>query len=153
VAGEPRGVIQLLDRHARDCAELAQRLGVPHHVVPFARVGPFETIPLVNRRWWREAALWWPEARVLCVADVLGTVGYFAAGDEALGVHPLRRLTPPRALAALDPEHVLCGHGEGIHGEAAAPALDQALRTSRRRLPRAWLGSLSSRRGASRGTP
>jgi hypothetical protein len=149
-AGEPRGVIQLLDRHARDCAELAGRLGVPHHVVPFGGVGPFETIPLVNRRWWREAALWWPEGRVLCVADALGTVGYFTAGDEALGVHPLRRLTPPRALAVLGPRHVLCGHGEGIHGEAAAPALDRALRTSRRRLPRAWLGSLSRRRGASR---
>jgi hypothetical protein len=152
-AGEPRGVIQLLDRHERDYAELARVLGVPHHTVPFARVGPFETIPLVNRRWWREAALWWPEARVLCVADVLGTVGYFTAGDERLGVHPLRRLTPPRRLAGLEPRRILCGHGEGVHGDAAAPALRQALRTSRRRLPRAWLGSLSPRRAASRGTP
>ena len=150
-AGQPRGVIQLLDRHARDCAEVAGRLGVPHHVVPFARVGPFETIAIVDNRWWREAALWWPEQRVLVAADVLGTIGYFTAGNEALGVHPFRRLTPPRALAGLDPLHVLCGHGEGVHGESAATALREALRTSRRRLPRAWLGFLRS--GASRGTP
>ena len=68
-------------------------------MVPFAGVGCFETIPVVDRRWWREAALWWPRERVLVVADVLGTVGYFTAGDEPLGVHPFRRLTPPRALA------------------------------------------------------
>ena len=27
--GEPAGVIQLLDRHNRDCAVLAERLGIP----------------------------------------------------------------------------------------------------------------------------
>ena len=32
--GEPAGVVQLLDRHARDCAGLATRLGAPHLVVP-----------------------------------------------------------------------------------------------------------------------
>ena len=150
-AGEPRGVVQLLDRHGRDCADIARRLGVPHHVVPFARVGPFELLPLVDRRWWREAALWWPEARVLAVGDALGTIGYFTAGEEPLGVHPLRRLTPPRALAALESHHVLCGHGEGIHGEGAPRALREALATARRRLPRAWLGSLNPRSGSSRG--
>jgi hypothetical protein len=134
--GEPAGVIQLLDRHARDCAELAQRLGVPHHVVPFDGVGPFETIPLVRRRFWREAALWWPERGVLVCADALGTVPhYFALAGEPLGVHPLLRLTPPRALARLRPEHVLVGHGRGVH-EGAAEALRDALATSRRRLPR-----------------
>ena len=148
-AGEPRAVIQLLDRHARDCATIAARLGVPHHVIPFWGVGSYGTIPVADRRWWREAALWWPRERVLVVADVLGTTGYFTAGNEPLGVHPLRRLSPPRALAQFDPQHVLCGHGEGIHGEAATPALREALRTARRRLPRAWLGAV--RRGSSRG--
>ena len=38
--GEPRGVIQLLDRHARDCAAWSDGLGVPLHVVPFEPVGP-----------------------------------------------------------------------------------------------------------------
>ena len=151
-AGEPRGVIQLLDRHGRDCAAVARSIGVPHHVVPVGNVGPFDAIPLVQRRWWRESALWWPAARVLVVADALGTIGYFTAGDEPLGVHPLLRLTPPRALAGLDPLHVLCGHGEGVHGEPAAPALREALGTARRRLPRAWLGAFR-RRDPSRETP
>jgi hypothetical protein len=134
--GEPAGVIQLLDRHTRDCAAFARRFGVPHHVVPFVDVGPFEAIPLVQRSQWQEAALWWPERRVLVCADALGTVPhYFALGGEPLGVHPLLRLTPPRQLADLEPEHVLCGHGEGVH-EQAAEAVREALAHARRRLPR-----------------
>src|SRR5437764_1501359 len=58
-AGEPAGVIQLLDRHHRDCAELAARLGVPHHVVPRAGVGPFAFVPIRDGRFWHEVALWW----------------------------------------------------------------------------------------------
>jgi hypothetical protein len=134
--GEPAGVIQLLDRHTRDCAALARRLGVPQHVVPFVDVRPFEAIPLVQRGHWREAALWWPERGVLVCADALGTVPhYFALSGEPLGVHPLLRLTPPRRLADLEPEHVLCGHGEGVH-EHAAGAVHEALAHARRRLPR-----------------
>ncbi|MFL5919759.1 MAG: hypothetical protein ACJ743_01470 [Gaiellaceae bacterium] len=134
--GEPAGVIQLLDRHGRDCAAFAQRLGVPHHVVPFRPVGPFEAIPLVRRRQWQETALWWPERRVLVCADALGTVPhYFALGGERLGVHPLLRLTPPSRLAELEPEHVLCGHGAGVH-ERAAEAVRDAVAHARRRLPR-----------------
>jgi hypothetical protein len=134
--GEPAGVIQLLDRHERACASLASRLGVQHHVVPFDGVGPFETVPIVRRRFWREVALWWPERRVLVAADALGTVRhYFALADEPLGVHPLLRLTPPRQLARLEPLHVLVGHGKGVH-ERATEALHEALDASRRRLPR-----------------
>ena len=136
--GEPRGVIQLLDRHARDCAAWAERLGVPHHVVPFDPVGPFELVPLVRRRFWREAALWWPEERVLAVADALGTVEYFRAGDEPVGVHPLLRLFPPRQLERLDPIHVLVGHGPGGHGQKVPAAVRDSIRHARRRLPRAW---------------
>ncbi len=139
--GEVRGVIQLLSRHDRDCAELARRFGVPHHRLRVPE--PFTAIPVVDNPFWREIALWWQDARVLAVADALGTVpGYFAVAGEPLAVHPLLRLAPPRALAALAPEHVLCGHGEGIHGDDAAPALAEALRTARRRLPRAWLAGL-----------
>src|SRR4029077_7980443 len=55
--GEPAGVVQLLDRHNRDCAAVAGRLGVPHHVVPGALPGtPFELRPVVSLRWWREMA-------------------------------------------------------------------------------------------------
>jgi hypothetical protein len=132
--GEPAGVIQLLDRHPRACAGFARRLGVPHHVVPFDDLGSFRAIPIVRWSHWRETALWWEEARVLVCADALGTVPhYFALGRERIGVHPLLRLTPPRQLAELDPEHVLCGHGAGVH-DRTAEAVRNALTTSRRRL-------------------
>ncbi|HEV8100033.1 MAG TPA: hypothetical protein VGP56_12845 [Gaiellaceae bacterium] len=134
--GEPAGVLQLLDRHNRACAAVARRLGVPLHRVPFEAVGPFEVVPILRRRHWQEVALWWPERRVLVCADALGTVPhYFALGGEELGVHPLLRLTPPRQLARLEPEHVLCGHGDGVH-ERATEKLRDALSNSRRRLPR-----------------
>ncbi len=141
--GEPAGVVQLLDRHRRDCAAWATRLGVPLHVVPIAGP-PFDLVPLVQRPWWREVALWWPERRVLVCADALGTATYYRAGDDRLAVHPMLRLRPPRRLRALEPEHVLCGHGAGVH-ENATVALREALATARRRLPRAWLAAL--RRG------
>ena len=138
--GEPAGVIQLLDRHRRDCAALAGRLGVPLHETPFDGVpgAPFDPVPIVQRRLWREVALWWPEEKVLLCGDALGTVRYFVAPGELLGVHPLLRVTPPKALSRFAPRHVLCGHGEGPHGDEAAPALAEALATARRRLPRAW---------------
>ena len=134
--GEPRGVLQLLDRHDRDCAGAAARLGVPHHVVPTGKLAgaPFEFLRVSRNRLWQEVALWWPDARVLACADALGTIPFFRASDERLGVHPLLRLRPPKALRRVYPEHVLTGHGEGVHENAAA-ALHEALRTSRRRLP------------------
>jgi hypothetical protein len=140
-AGRPAGVIQLLDRHKRDCAEVAERLEVPHHVVPFAGIAgsPFTFVRIVRLPRWKEVALWWPEARVVVFADALGTASYFRARGERLAVHPFLRLLPPRAMAScLAPRHVLCGHGEGIHGEEAAARLEEALATARRRLPR-WL--------------
>jgi hypothetical protein len=136
--GEPRGVLQLLDRHDRDCAAVAERLGVSHHVVPTGKIdgAPFEFLRVSRNRLWREVALWWPEPRVLACADALGTVAYFCAPGERLGVHPLLRLRPPRAFRRVYPEHVLTGHGDGVHEHASA-ALHEALRTSRRRLPAA----------------
>ena len=82
--------VQLLDRHNRDCAAVAARLGVPHHVVPDALPGtPFDRrFRSSARRWWREVALWWPERRMLVVADAIGTVPFFRAGGEPVGVHP-----------------------------------------------------------------
>lgn len=137
--GEPAAVVQLLDRHARDCAAVARRLGVPHHVVPETLPGPpFELRSVVRSRWWREVALWWPERRLLLVADALGTSPYFRAGDEPAGVHPFLRLRPPRSLRGLEPEHLLVGHGEGVHHQPTV--VESALRTSRRRLPRLLLG-------------
>jgi len=49
--GEPRAVIQLLDRHNRDCAAIAEELGIPHLVVPdVVRDSPFAAIALTRRR-------------------------------------------------------------------------------------------------------
>ena len=134
--GEPRGVLQLLDRHERDCAAVASTLGIPHHRVPSAAVegAPFAFLPVRRNRLWREVALWWPERRVLACADALGTIGFFCARGDRVGVHPLLRLRPPRSLRSVYPEHILVGHGVGVHNEASA-ALHEALRTSRRRLP------------------
>jgi hypothetical protein len=142
--GEPAGVIQLLDRHGRDCAALAARFGVPHHEVPAGPIpdSPFVAVPLVSRRFWRESALWWADARVLVCADALGTVSYFRARSEPVGVHPFLRLRPPRELAAYAPRHLLVGHGEGLHGDDVPDALAVALHTARRRLPSALLNGL-----------
>jgi hypothetical protein len=134
--GRPAGVIQLLDRHTRDCAALAERLGVPHAVAPDEVPGsPFAFVPVMRRKRWRESALWWPGTRTLVCADALGTNRFYTGGTARLGVHVLLRLTPPKALGALDPERILVGHGEGIVGPGAESALQEALRTSRRGLP------------------
>ena len=138
--GEPAGVVQLLDRHERDCAVVARRLGVPHHILPQQLPEtPFELRPVVRMRWWREVALWWPERRILLVADALGTAPYFRAGDEPAGLHPFLRLWPPHSLRGLEPEHLLVGHGAGVHHDPTA--LAGALRTARRRIPR-WVAQL-----------
>lgn len=142
--GEPAGVVQLVDRHARDCATLAGRLGVPHHRLPFAGVpgAPFEVRHVLNVPGWREAALWWPAERVLVCTEALGTSSYFRAPGEALAVHPFLRPYQPSALRAmarrLAPRHVLVGHGEGLHGDGAAAALQAAVLCGRRNAPR-WL--------------
>jgi hypothetical protein len=147
--GEPAGVVQLLDRHARDCAAWAYRLGVPHHVVPAAVPGaPFVVVPVVSLPGWREVALWFAPTRTLVVADALASAdGYRAPGDR-VAVHPLLRPLPPRRLAGLEPEHLLLGHGKGVHGSAASAAVAEALATARRRLPRFVAGAL--RRAAGR---
>ena len=133
--GEPAGVLQLLDRHERGCAAWAERLGVPH-LRAWEPLGeaPFETLRVRRRRWWHEVALWEPTGRTLVCADALGTVDYFCAPGERIGMHPLVRPFPPRALARVAPDRILCGHGAGVHDDATA-ALQEALRTARRRLP------------------
>ena len=146
-AGEPAGVVQLLDRHNRDCGALAERLGVEHHAVPHSIPdSPFEFLVVRDGRFWNEVALWWPERRVLACADALGTARYYRARGEQLAVHPLLRFLPPRRqLAGVCPQRILCGHGEGIH-DGAETELREALRTARGLIPaqvaasaRAWL--------------
>jgi hypothetical protein len=146
--GSPAAVIQLLDRHPRDCASVAERLGVPLHETPNTDLegAPFVFIPIVRRRFWREIALWFAEERILVCGDALGNLGYFRGGDERFGVHPFLRFFPPEKLAALEPEHVLFGHGPGFHGPEARQALRNAFAKPRRRLPQALLNGLREAR-------
>jgi hypothetical protein len=135
--GEPAGVIQLLDRHNRDCAALASRLAVPHVLVPDELPdSPFAFVCVKrSKRCWAESALWWPAERTLLVAEALGTNRFFTGRKAPVGVHLLLRLTPPRMLAGFRPQGLLVGHGEGVFGPETERAIEDALRTSRRGLP------------------
>jgi hypothetical protein len=135
--GAPVAVIQLLDRHNRDCAALAHRLGVPHLRLPeTVPDSPFAVFRVVWRPRWREAALWWSRRGVLVVTEAIGTLPLFTAGDKPAGVHPILRLLPPRVLRGYRPEHLLVGHGLGLHGAQAATAVEDALARSRSDVPR-----------------
>lgn len=133
--GQPVAVIQLLDRHDRDCAQIAQRLEIPRLKVPHAVPdSPFAVIPVVSQRWWREVALWWEQERTLVVAEAVGTVPAFALGRR-LGLHPLLRLTPPRgALQRESPDRLLVGHGATLESGADS-AIREALGAARSDIP------------------
>lgn len=151
--GTVRGVVLLLDRHKRDCAEIANRHGVSVWVPDFidgvadkldapverfrhelADTG-FLMDTLTDTRFWQEAFLWNEQRGVLVVPEAVGTSEYFLAGDERLGVHPMLRLLPPRKLARFEPEQILVGHGVGVYDQATAALLD-AVSGSRARAPR-----------------
>lgn len=134
--GPPAAVLQLLDRHNRDCQAIATRLAVPLVRLP-QRVpdSPFEVVPIMSRPRWREVALWWPQTRALIIAEAIGTAPAFALGRPA-GVHPMLRLTPPRSqLSGFEPSMLLVGHGRTIESDAAA-ALRDALDHSLSDMPR-----------------
>lgn len=146
--GEVAAVLQLLDRHNRDCAAVARRLGVPHLRVPDALPDtPFEVLPVLRLPGWRESALWWPSKRALVVAEAVGTAPLFTGGRAPAGIHIFLRALPPGRLRGVQAEHLLVGHGEGVHGAAAAPALEQAYARSRRDLPRVLMSLPSLARG------
>jgi len=134
--GEPAAVLQLLDRHNRDCAAVAERLGVLHVKVPDTIPGsPFEAIPALRLPGWQESALWWPEQRALVVAEVVGTALSYTGGQAPVGMHIFLRATPPGRIRGRQPQHLLVGHGSGVHGAEAATGLDQAYERSRSDLP------------------
>lgn len=155
--GTVAGVVVALDRHRRDAAAIARRHDVPVYLpdwfdgvaseledVPVVRFGAeladtgIEAHVVRNSRFWQEVALYDPDRGTLLVPESVGTASYFRAGDERLGVHPMRRSIPPRdSLGGFDPERIWVGHGAGIQAEAAA-VLDDALAGSRRRLPRLY---------------
>ena len=133
--GEPAGVIQLLDRHARDCDELARRFDVPLHRLPDEIPdSPFEAFTVVDMPKWREKGLWWPEQRVLVVAEAIGTVPYFRIGASRAGIHPFLRVRPPSAPRGREPHHLLVGHGPGVHGPWTQRSIDEAYRRALRDL-------------------
>jgi hypothetical protein len=133
--GTPAAVIQLLDRHNRDCGPIAQRLEIPLLRVPDAvSDSPFTVVPVLSRPWWREVALWWEAERALVVAEAVGTAPAFTLGRR-VGIHPLLRLRPPKsALTAHSPERLLVGHGAAIESGAAV-AVDEALSGSLSDIP------------------
>ncbi|MCW3006884.1 MAG: hypothetical protein JWP17_1510 [Solirubrobacterales bacterium] len=135
--GTPAGVLQLLDRHGRDCEAVAGRLGVDLHVVPRELPHtPFEVLELVDNRLWREVALWWPQHNALVIPEAVGTSRMFTGDHGHVGVHIGLRLTPPRKLAGYAPEHLLVGHGPPLHGQDTGTELRSAVDHSRRDLPR-----------------
>jgi len=137
--GRPRAVIQLLDRHNRDCETLAERLGIPWERVPGnLRETPFEVVEVIKNKRWKEVALRWRERDALVVAEAVGTAPLFALGRGAVGVHPVLRLTPPKALKGIDPGMLLVGHGAPVKSDAAA-SLRTALARSRSDIPRLLL--------------
>jgi hypothetical protein len=137
--GRPAGVVQLLDRHARDGLTWSRRLGVPLLRAYQSVAGtPFRALHVRDNRLWREVALWEPASSTLVCADALGTLPYFRAPSERIGLHPLLRVAPPRSLLEVNPARVLVGHGGGVHQDAAA-AVHDAVAHGRRRLPAALL--------------
>lgn len=154
--GEVAGVVVLLDRHKRDAAAIANRhdvaVSLPEHFEGVttdlgARVVRFEdeladtgiqAHTVVDNRFWQEVALYDQRDGTLIVPESVGTAAYFRAGEERLGVHPMRRPVPPRrTLGRFAPERVLVGHGEGVSADATA-ALQETLSTARRRAPRVY---------------
>jgi glyoxylase-like metal-dependent hydrolase (beta-lactamase superfamily II) len=116
-------------------------------VTPFGGVAgaPFDVVRVLDLPRWREVALWFPAERVLVCADAVGSASYFRSKGEPVGVHPLLRFWPPKALARFEPRQLLLGHGEGLAGDEAAPALRAAIHTARRRIP-SWLAQLPQSR-------
>ncbi|SIR58031.1 hypothetical protein [Natronorubrum thiooxidans] len=156
--GDVAGVVVLLDRHKRDAAAIANRHDVPVFLpdcfegvteeldAPVARFSEtlsdtgLEAQTVVDNRFWQEVALYNPADGTLLVPESVGTASYFLAGSERLGVHPMRRLRPPRAeLGRFQPERVLVGHGHGVLTDAGT-ALEDALTKSVRHTPQLYAG-------------
>ncbi len=155
--GEVAGVVVLLDRHVRDAAAVANRHDVPVHVpswmsgvagsleAPIERVedgvGEFAMERVVDTPVWQEAALF--DGETLVVPEALGTVSYFRAPGERLGVHPMLRALPPRSLLEYDADRLLVGHGEGVV-ENVRSAIRDAVEGSRRRMVPLYLDTVKN---------
>jgi hypothetical protein len=125
--GEFGGVIQLLDRHPRACAALAQHYGVPFYRLPDELPIPgVQVFSVLRAKHWQERALWFPDIGTLVIAEILGTNDYYALADNRVGVHPfMRAFTRRHPGDHLPVQHLLVGHGAPVHEDAA-----QALATA-----------------------
>jgi len=157
--GEVAGVVVTLDRHRRDAADVARRNDAAVHLPSWMsgvetkldahveRLGEhlgetgFEVRRVIDNPFWQEAVLYDPDRRVLFTPEALGTVDYYCAPGERVGVHPMLRLFPPRELGDPTVERLLCGHGEGIP-EGAGRAVSEALSGARRNAPGLYLKTL-----------
>lgn len=133
--GEVAGVLVIHDRHTRDASEVARRHGVAVHVPDWMTLvlekldtaaesvgselpGTNYTVHrLIDADDWEEAVLVDETTNTMVVPEALGTLPSFRENDNALGVHPALD-EPPRRLADWNPDRILVGHGESIHGEA-----------------------------------
>ncbi len=141
------GVIQLLDRHNRDCVEIAGSLDLPVHRIPTRLPDSgLEVVRVISQRFWNEVALWAPGTRTLVIAEAVGTAPLFALGRPA-GIHPMLRLLPPRgALSRYAPDQLLVGHGPAL-AAGATEALAGAFSSARADLPKLALKLPSVLRG------
>jgi len=158
---EVAGIVTLLDRHRRDASAVANRYGVPVYVPSFmdgvaseldAPTERFEgrlrdtrygIHKMIDNRFWQEAALYSKETGALYVPEAVGSSEYFLTSGEEIGVHPVLRLKPPRALGRFEPERIAVGHGEGV-SEDATERLRRAVRASRRTAPALYVGAIRS---------
>ncbi|SEK74539.1 MBL fold metallo-hydrolase [Haloferax larsenii] len=162
--GDVAGVVVGLDRHKRDAAAIANRHEVPVYVASWMtgvadkldadveRFGGtladsgFKTFRIVDRTFppWQEVGFYHDELRTLVVPETVGSVGYFCAPGERLGVHPMLRPFPPRrTLTGFDPERLLVGHGAGVT-DGAGDALRESLLNARKNLPGAYARAFKS---------
>jgi hypothetical protein len=135
---EPAGVIQLLDRHNRDCTAVAERLGVPHLRLPTELAdAPFTPFSVIDRPRWREVGLWWPEHNALVVAEAISSMEEIAVAGTGIAIHPFLRLTPPGSLRKYpEAHHLFPGHGAPLHAADTGERIQTALDRSRTDLPR-----------------
>ena len=149
--GEPAGVLQLLDRHARDGAAWAARLGVPlvrafegprRHAVPGA-AGAGQPL-LAGGRALGAAE---PDARSAPTSSARSSSSAPETSASActLCCDSRRRARSSRVA----PERVLVGHGGGIHQDAAA-AVHDTVRNARRRIPAALASAVRAVRSVRR---
>ncbi|ELZ07721.1 hypothetical protein [Natrialba aegyptia] len=160
--GEVAGVAVLSSHHARDAGPIATRHDVAVHVPQWmdrvaARVDApvereecvlgslgFKTRRVEPLSLYQGAIAYRDADGTLIVPDLLSSGSAYPVGDERIGVMLGARLFPPRApFAALEPERILFGHGEGVF-EDATDALDEALAGARRRFPRALVSNLGT---------